>query len=545
MTTRRPMGLHIQGAYDQAERYIRAVKPPVVKFLDNAPPHLVDLVHSYGGLTILRVYREDQDLGRFDDYLRDIERAARGSAVKAIEVSHNEAHQAGEELARKAALDIEGMKLAERLGKVGVIGCFSVGMPDLPEWTRYRPALEYAAAHGHLLGLHEYGGGELGMDVGLEQGPGGRLLGWYCLRYRRVLAWAAAVGLAMPKIVITEAGIDDLSPAVMPKTRGYKAARNIHPFHIGDYAAQAGRYARRLAEDASQVVGWVDFGFGASDPQWAGFNLATDAQMPGRMVQEMRALPEAPAPPPPKEEPTMDIVAHLRSALGSRFSDLRTVLPDVDGPNGRFGRRALTAIRTIAVHHSAGPKTQTARAIYDFHIGPQRGWGGIGYHFLIRQGQVHLVGDPETARACVKDLNASVLCVCLTGDYTREALDDRDAEALALTVEALQAWAQAQLGHRLAVKGHGELPGQQTACPGTNLLPLVRELDKRGTAAPKPPAAGPNMAKVVWALEEATRVLEREGLAAEATYVAATYTADAIRRRDGRHATIVIDPPKS
>lgn len=532
MTTRRPMGLHIQGAYDQAERYIRAVQPPVVKFLDNAPPHLVDLVHSYGGLTILRVYREDQDLQRFDEYLRDIERAARGSAVKAIEVSHNEAHQAGEELARKAALDIEGMKLAERLGKIGVIGCFSVGMPDLPEWPRYRPALEYAAAHGHLLGLHEYGGGDLGMGAGVT-GDGTSARGWYCLRYRRVLDWAASVGLAMPKIVITEAGIDDLSPGVLPKTRGYKAATHLHAPHTGDYAAQAGRYARRLADDRAAVLGWVDFGFGAADPQWAGFNLATDEAMLTRMIQEMQALPD-PAPKPPKEKPAMDIVAHLRSALGSRFSDLRAVLPDVDGPNGRFGRRALTAIRTIAVHHSAGPKTQTAKAIYDFHIGPQRGWGGIGYHIMIRQGQVDLVGDPETARACVKDLNPSVLCICLTGDYTREPLAEGDAEALAMTVGALQAWAQEQLGHRLAVKGHGELPGQQTACPGTNLLPLVRDLDKRGTAAPKPRPAGPNMAKVVWAMEQATRILEREGLRAEAAYVAATYTAAAIKLRDGR-----------
>lgn len=533
MTTRRPMGLHIQGAYDQAERYIRAVKPPVVKFLDDAPPHLVDLVHSYGGLTILRVYREDQDLGRFDEYLRDIERAARGSAVKAIEVSHNEAHQAGEELARKASLDIEGMKLAERLGKIGVIGCFSVGMPDLPEWPRYRSALEYAAARGHLLALHEYGGGELGMEAGLAQGPGGRLLGWYGLRYRRVLAWAASVGLRMPRIVITEAGIDDLSPAVLPKTRGYKTARDLHLPWVGDYATQAARYAHRLAEDAGAVLGWVDFGFGASDPQWGGFNLATDEAMLGRMIQEMQALPE-PALKPPKEKPIMDIVAHLRSALGTRFTDMRGALPDVDGPHGRFGRRVLSMIRTIAVHHSAGPKAQTARQLYDFHIGPERGWGGLGYHILIRQGQVHLVGDPETARACVKDLNASVLCVCLTGDYTREALDDRDAEALAMTVGALQAWAQAQLGHRLSVKGHGELPGQQTACPGTNLLPLVRDLDKRSTTAPKPPTAGPNMAKVVWALEQATRVLEGEGLRAEAAHVATTYTAAAIKLRDGR-----------
>jgi len=204
------MGLHIHtGAQNaMAAEYIRAVRPPVVKWLDSADPGLVDQVNSYGGLSILRIYVDtpEQNLDHFDDYLRKIERATKGSNVRAIEVSHNEAHQGGDELSRKAICDIAGMKLAERLGKIGVIGCFSVGMPDIPEWPRYRPALEYAASHGHALCLHEYGAGPLGMEAGLE-GFGAGLLGWYCLRYRRVLAWAKSAGVPMPRIVIGESGI--------------------------------------------------------------------------------------------------------------------------------------------------------------------------------------------------------------------------------------------------------------------------------------------------------------------------------------------------
>jgi hypothetical protein len=89
-------------------------------------------------------------------------------------------------------------------------------------------------------------------------------------------------------------------------------------------------------------------------------------------------------------------------------------------------------------------------------------------------------------------------------------------------------------GRRLSVKGHGELPGQQTACPGTNLMPLVREL-AGGTGPALPPVvAKPSMAKVVWALEQATRILEKEGLRSEASFVAKNYTANAIARRDAR-----------
>lgn len=524
------MGLHIQGAYDKAEAYIRAVRPPVVKFLDDAPAHLVNLVNGYGGLTILRVYREDQDLDRFDDYLRDIERAvARAPGVRAIEVSHNEAHQAGDELARKALADIRGMKLAERLGKIGVIGCFSVGMPDLGEWYLYRPALEYAVDHGHLLALHEYGGGRLGMDAGVT-GGGKDARGWYCLRYRRVLDWAHRTMVRMPKIVITEAGIDDLSPGIPEKTRGYKTAAHLHPPSVGDYASQAYRYARHLAEDAGRVVGWVDFGFGAADPQWGGFNLATDDAMLARMAEVMRGLPEAAAPKPPKEATVQDLGKLLAAEFGERYSDLRSVLPsNPHGPAGDFSARPLAGIDTIAIHHTAGPKGQGWDAIAASHVNG-RGWAGIGYHVGIKGGRVAYLGDASQARACCQNQNHRVLCVVLTGNYEADQVDAADAEALRRVVAVIQRWA----GRQLAVKGHREVPGQQTACPGRNLLPLVHAIAAGGGQAPEPTPKGPNMAKVVWALEQSTRILEGEGLQAEAAFVAKQYTADAIRRRDQR-----------
>lgn len=523
------MGLHIQGAYGEAERYIRAVQPPVVKFLDDAPPHLVSIVNGYGGLSILRVYRQDQDPGEFGQYLKEIERAAAGSAVRAIEVSHNEAHQAGDELTVKAELDIAGMKLAERLGKVGIIGCFSVGMPDLPEWQRYRPALQYAAEHGHLLGLHEYGGGSLGMDAGVT-GNGAEARGWYCLRYRKVLDWAKSVGQRMPRIVITEAGIDDLSPGVMPKTRGYQTARELHPPSVGDYASQAARYARHLAEDGGAVVGWVDFGFGAQDPAWHAFDLSRDSAMLDRMIDEMRRLPDAAAPPkPPKEAPMADLGKLLVAEFGERYADLRSVLPrNPHGPAGDFGQRPLAGIDTIAIHHTAGPKGQGWDAIAASHVSG-RGWAGIGYHVGVKGGRVSYLGDAGQARACCQNQNHRVLCVVLTGNYETEQVDPADAEALRRVVAVIQRWA----GRTLAVKGHREVPGQQTACPGRNLLPLVHELAAGSPGLP-PVLAKPSMAKVVWALEQSTRVLEREGLASEAAFVAKQYTADAIKRRDGR-----------
>lgn len=467
--TRKAMGLHIHSgaANAAAAAYIRAVRPAVVKWLDSADPALVDLVHHYGGLTILRVYVEHQDLDHVDDYLRKVEQAARASAVRAIEVSFNEAHQSGDELSRKAIADIAGMKMAERIGKVAVIGCFSVGMPDLAEWPRYRPALEYAAAHGHLLGIHEYGGGPLGMDVGVE-GSGKAARGWYCLRYRRVLDWAKSAGIPMPKIVITESGIDDLSPAVMPKTRGWQTARDSHPPHIGDYADQALRYSLRLSEDDG-VVGWVDFGYASEDPAWHAFDLSRDRTMLERLARLQAAIPETQkpvTPAPPKEAPVLE--QYLDAEFG-RFGwdDLRNELPsNPNGPNGDFSVRQLSLIDTIAIHHSAGSIDQSWQSIAAYHIGPERGWAGIGYHIGVRNGRVAYLGGIEKGRACVGQLNHRVICCCVTGDYTRVALAQQDRVAIERVVKALQRWSAATLQRQLRVKGHGELPGQSTACPG-------------------------------------------------------------------------------
>lgn len=491
--TRKAMGLHIHSgsANAAAAAYIRAVKPAVVKWIDYADPGLVDLVHSYGGLTILRVYVDqgEQDLDRFDDYLRKIERAAQGSPVKAIEVSHNEAHQSGDELSRKAVLDIAGMKLAERLGKIGVIGCFSVGNPNLTledpgvEWRRYRAALEYAAGHQHLLALHEYGGGLLGMDVGLE-GSGPATRGWYCLRYRRVLDWAKSAGVPMPRIVITEAGIDDLSPNVMPKTRGWQTARNLHPAHIGDYAEQARRYSLRLGEDP-EVVGWVDFGYAALDPAWHDFDLSRDRAMLDRVTQLQAAIPDKKpvTPGPPKEAPVLEQYLNAEFGVGG-WDDLRASLPaNPNGPNGDFSARQLSLIDTIAVHHSAGSIDQSWQTIAAYHIGPERGWAGIGYHIGVRNGRVAYLGGIEKGRACVGQLNHRVICVCVTGDYTRVALAQQDRRALERVVKALQRWSAATLQRQLRVKGHGELPGQSTACPGgaiTAILPGLASITSSG-----------------------------------------------------------------
>lgn len=475
------LGLHIQGggANGAALDYIRAVRPSMVKFMDGAAsPDLVAAAKAVGALTVLRIYEPEQAMDRVSAYLARVEQAMTARPdIDAFEVSYNEAHQAGEDLRRKSVADIRGMSLAERHGKKAVIGCFSVGMPDLPDWALYAPALEYAAAHGHYLGLHEYGGGSQGFRA-MVTGDGPKARGWAFLRYRRLLDWAAAAGVRMPEILITESGIDVLGQADRP-TRGYQTMPAGY-----DYAADLRWAADRLAED--DVAGWCDFGWAADDPQWHPFDLSRDAFTLARVQALQAAIPDD----KPKELPMPDLSAMLAAEFGGGYADLRASLPkNPGGPNGDFSVRALGQIDTIAVHHTAGPKEQTWPAIAAFHI-TGRQWAGIGYHIGIRRGAVSYLGDISQARACCIDQNHRVACVVLTGDYETEAVDQIDREALARVVNVIQKWAGLATGRKLAIKGHSEVPGQSTACPGGALLAVVHELAE----TPAKPAAKPGSA---------------------------------------------------
>lgn len=193
----------------------------------------------------------------------------------------------------------------------------------------------------------------------------------------------------------------------------------------------------------------------------------------------------------------------------SGWDDLRASLPsNPNGPNGDFSPRQESLIDTIAIHHSAGPVNQTWQDIAAFHVGPQRGWAGIGYHLGIRNGRVSYLGGIEKGRACVGQLNHRVICVCVTGDYTKIGLAPQDEAALKRVVAVLQRWAEQSLSRRLRVKGHGELPGQSTACPGDALRAILPALAAIGTAV----ESGPGPALL--ARGEALRAMKLNRLAA-------------------------------
>jgi hypothetical protein len=155
--------------------------------------------------------------------------------------------------------------------------------------------------------------------------------------------------------------------------------------------------------------------------------------------------------------------------LGNKFIDLRDPIPG-DSYNWSWVR-PLSQVNYLAIHHTAGPDTQTPNEIANFHIN-NNGWGGIGYHFLIgKNGEVYYVGDISTARANVANLNEQVLGICLIGNFTQgrvptEAQLDSANKLCEFFINNYPDLVNVNSWDK--VRGHKELPGQSTMCPGDN-----------------------------------------------------------------------------
>lgn len=330
MTKRMGLHVHTGGKNDAVRRYIADVRPSAMKWLDGAvDPGIVDQARAAGAITIFRLYVDRQPLGpEGGRYIERVAEAMRRYPAMMVAEGYNEQWQSGTELARRADFDIELMRAMDAIGRKAAIGSFSTGQPQVEDWRHYMPALRYAADHGHYVAVHEYGGGPGGMlwGVGRNQWNNGApvlddpcndsgtyYLGWWCLRYRRAVAEWRRLGLTtIPRILITEGGIDDIQPRPGPQGKGWRDFKGQHPASVGDYAAQWAWYCRQLSRDP-YVIGAVDFGWATADPNWNSFDLSQEPAMLDRLIQEMRAMPDVAPVPNPAPSPTGVIYANAKS----------------------------------------------------------------------------------------------------------------------------------------------------------------------------------------------------------------------------------------
>ncbi|MFJ1588935.1 N-acetylmuramoyl-L-alanine amidase [Kitasatospora albolonga] len=121
----------------------------------------------------------------------------------------------------------------------------------------------------------------------------------------------------------------------------------------------------------------------------------------------------------------------------------------------------LSARTGFAVHYSAGPPTQSIRAIQNYHM-DGRGWPDIGYNFLVdRAGRIYEGRGWTAVGAHATGYNTSHIGVCFIGS-------DGDATPHAkAAIRALYYQARHLTGKGLAATYHGAIGS--TACPGADL----------------------------------------------------------------------------
>lgn len=126
----------------------------------------------------------------------------------------------------------------------------------------------------------------------------------------------------------------------------------------------------------------------------------------------------------------------------------------------------MRAIDTIVVHCTATPKGRDVTATDVDHWHKERGFNGIGYHYLVRlDGRIEQ-GRPESEPgAHVAGHNSNSIGVCYAGgcDAGMKPADTRTeaqkASLKKLLIELKSRYPQA------AILGHRDFPGVAKACP--------------------------------------------------------------------------------
>ncbi|MFC8922691.1 FG-GAP-like repeat-containing protein [Cellulosimicrobium sp. NPDC057127] len=150
-------------------------------------------------------------------------------------------------------------------------------------------------------------------------------------------------------------------------------------------------------------------------------------------------------------------------------------------------------VNGAVVHHTAGSNSYTSaqvpaviRGIYTYHA-QSRGWGDIGYNFLIdkfgriwegRAGGI----DRAIVGAHAAGVNSQAFGLSLMGNYDQATVPAAAMDAMSrliawkLSLHGVRANGTASIGGRTmaAVVGHRDVG--QTSCPGANFYPRLGEL---------------------------------------------------------------------
>eukprot|EP00048_Salpingoeca_helianthica_P023512 m.24826 g.24826 ORF g.24826 m.24826 type:complete len:314 (+) comp8781_c0_seq1:2821-3762(+) len=188
-----------------------------------------------------------------------------------------------------SAFEVARVSILAAHGLRAVVGCFSVGVPDVttPSVVQaFYPALAAARAHGGVLGLHEYCQPYMACDFDNSTG-----LGWLTGRYRRLYnQFLTPASLAIP-LVLTEVGIDSGSLRSLTQPTAGPASNGGWRDYMTptQYISQLAWYDGLLRADAYVLGATVFLVDGTSD--WDSFSVNGPAI--SLLAQYMRSVPPA------------------------------------------------------------------------------------------------------------------------------------------------------------------------------------------------------------------------------------------------------------
>lgn len=127
----------------------------------------------------------------------------------------------------------------------------------------------------------------------------------------------------------------------------------------------------------------------------------------------------------------------------------------------RYSLVQRATIKRIIIHHAVSNGDVSAATIHQWHL--DRGWSGIGYHYVIRTGGNVERGRPENTVGAHAGTgaNSDSIGICLAGNLS--AHDPTEAQMKTLV------WLIKDLRNRLgdlATIGHKDV--MNTECPGKN-----------------------------------------------------------------------------
>lgn len=147
-----------------------------------------------------------------------------------------------------------------------------------------------------------------------------------------------------------------------------------------------------------------------------------------------------------------------------------------------LAKRYMT--KKIIIHHANASKC-SAEDIHTWHL--NRGWSGIGYHFVVRKDGTIERGRPiDRVGAHCTGQNVDSIGVCFEGDYEKETMPDVQLQA----GRELIAYIKGLYGKGLVIAKHKSF--MATDCPGKNfpfdeLIKVEKKKTKKKTYSGKFP----------------------------------------------------------